>query len=134
MPGRRCAHNLNYWRYGDFLGLGAGAHSKLTSSSGVRRWAQPRHPRSYGTRETDIERRVLEPGDLVFEFFLNRLRLREGFAPEDFELRTGLPWSAASGRVATAVEQGLLEADGHQWRTTALGWRFINDIQALFLP
>jgi oxygen-independent coproporphyrinogen-3 oxidase len=134
LPGRRCTHNLNYWRYGDFLGLGAGAHSKLSCSRGVRRWAQPRHPRSYGTREADIERRLLEPAELVFEFFLNRLRLREGFAPEDFELRTGLPWAAASRRVATAVEQGLLEADGHHFRTTELGWRFVNDIQALFLP
>jgi oxygen-independent coproporphyrinogen-3 oxidase len=133
-PGRRCVHNLNYWRYGDFLGLGAGAHSKVTSVGSVQRWAQQRHPRSYFARDAGVERRSLERGELVFEFFLNRLRLSEGFSPKEFEARTGLPWSAASQRVAAAVGRGLLEQNDGQLRTTELGRRFVNDIQAMFLP
>lgn len=135
-PGRRCAHNLNYWRYGDFLAVGAGAHGKLSDAQSgvVTRWSAPRQPRSFMGRERVFERRVLTSDDLVFEFFLNRLRLREGFSSEDFTGRTGLDWTVVSERIDVAVSKGLLACSGEQFSTTELGWRFVNDIQAMFLP
>ncbi|MDX1379539.1 MAG: radical SAM family heme chaperone HemW [Xanthomonadales bacterium] len=139
-PGRRCVHNLNYWRYGDFIGIGAGAHGKLTEAAADRVWrtARQRHPRRYldaaGGPEAVAERRALDAGERRFEFFLNRLRLSDHLRAQDFEARTGLPWSAAEGPVAEAEQRGLLDADDEGWRTTPLGRRFLNDLQGLFLP
>lgn len=131
-----CRHNLNYWRYGDFLGIGAGAHAKLTQAGGgtVRRMSKQRHPRAYMHGSRLAEDRVPAPGEVVFEFFLNQLRLRKGFRPATFTARTGLPWESVSGRVGEAMERGLLERRGGRIRPTELGWRFVNDIQAIFLP
>ena len=107
--GARCRHNLNYWRFGDYVGIGAGAHGKITASlpHGVERTEKPRQPRTYleqlggGTPGTGRigERKTVAAGDLPFEFVLNALRLNEGFALADFESRTGLD--------ASAVEPGL---------------------------
>ncbi len=138
--GRECAHNLNYWTYGDFLAIGAGAHGKITQAAEGRviRYAKHRHPRRYmqACENADwvAERRELTEQDLVFEYFLNRLRLREGFREDDFCGRTGLPWSAVETRVGEAIGKGLLERLGGRIRTTALGWNFVNDIQQMFLP
>jgi len=131
-----CRHNLNYWRYGDFLGIGAGAHAKLTDVAGghIRRMSKQRHPRIYLEGERLAENRIIDDAERVFEFFLNQLRLREGFSAQDFRARTGLNWDRVAPRVETAVEQGLLEARGERLVHTETGWKFINDIQAMFLP
>lgn len=139
-PGQACAHNLNYWRYGDFLGIGAGAHAKLTlpASDEIRRLSKLRHPTAYlgalqqgGWRAED---RTIHGEERIFEFFLNQLRLKQGVNLADFSPRTGLPRSVLEQPLARASERGLLEQAGDRLVATELGWRFINEIQALFLP
>jgi oxygen-independent coproporphyrinogen-3 oxidase len=138
-PGRECRHNLNYWTYGDFVGIGAGAHGKITlaAEQTVRRRIRLRHPAAWmkaAGRDRLAEDRALGPKDRVFEFFLNQLRLRQGVRLSEFEPRTGVPGSAVAGRVEDAIGRGLLVRDGDWLRPTDLGWRFNNDIQAIFLP
>jgi putative oxygen-independent coproporphyrinogen III oxidase len=139
-PDFQCRHNLNYWRYGDFLGIGAGAHGKITlpSEQAVRRRVRQRHPRSWmqGVWEGKgiIEDRALDPAERVFEFFLNQLRLREGVLKEQLEPRTGIAWNEVSARVSEAIEKGLLMDESGVLAPTGLGWRFSNEIQAIFLP
>ena len=139
--GARCRHNLNYWTHGDYLGIGAGAHGKLTdvTRDAVVRTERVRQPGLYLAARTHQQRvagtRVVEAADRAFEFFLNALRLVDGFEVEVFESRTGLRWSTVSGTVQRAVERGLLEprpAGG--WRPTTRGRLFLNDLQAMFLP
>ncbi|HEX9208822.1 MAG TPA: radical SAM family heme chaperone HemW [Steroidobacteraceae bacterium] len=139
--GRRCRHNLVYWQFGDYLGIGAGAHGKVTGQEGrgeIMRTVRVRHPAAYmsaaGRVARVAESRQVLPGELPFEFVLNALRLNEGFAVDDFERRTGQPASVLAQPLARALERGLLEGDGARWRPTALGRRFLNDLQALFLP
>ena len=134
--GHACGHNLNYWRYGDFLGIGAGAHAKLTDAGAgqIRRLSKQRHPRQYLSGERIAENRLIEGSERVFEFFLNRLRLREGLSPAEFSARTGLRWARVEDRVEQAVSKGLLKARSERLVHTDAGWRFINDIQAKFLP
>jgi oxygen-independent coproporphyrinogen-3 oxidase len=139
--GRRSRHNLNYWQFGDYLGIGAGAHGKLTSldeHGGIWRTTRVRQPREYLSRGADqriSERRLVPRSDVPFEFMLNGLRLIDGFDTATFESRTGLPFDAIAAGVAAAQRKGLLECDapGH-WRATAEGQRFLNDLQELFLP
>jgi len=139
-PGKHSRHNMNYWRYGDFLAIGAGAHGKITTAADgrVRRFAKHRHPKRYlqGLESGDwrAETRVLSDEELVFEFFLNQLRLKDGVAIDDFSVRTGLPWRVVESRVAEAVERGLLEIRQGRVNPTSLGWNFVNDIQQMFLP
>ena len=139
-PGLRCRHNLNYWRYGDFLGIGAGAHGKITlpSDGSIRRRVRRRHPKGWlkavAQDNALAEDRALEPGERIFEFFLNQLRLRDGVVKEQFETRTGLAWDAVSGRVKEALGKGLLRDGNGVLSPTDLGWRFVNETQALFLP
>jgi putative oxygen-independent coproporphyrinogen III oxidase len=136
----QCRHNMNYWTYGDFLAIGAGAHGKITTMADgcVRRYAKHRHPRQYmqGLDNGDwlAQSRILDEEDLVFEFFLNNLRLKQGFSMDDFSARTGLRWSTVESRVQQAVDKGLLEVWGTRVVTTGLGWKFVNDIQQMFLP
>jgi putative oxygen-independent coproporphyrinogen III oxidase len=135
-PDRECRHNLNYWMFGDYLGLGAGAHGKLSLLDGriLRRWRRRRPlgwlegPRLEGEHALDAEERL-------FEFMLNTLRLTDGFSLELFEARTGLAAAAALPGLERGRELGLLEsaAEG-AWRATAFGRRFLNDTQAVFLP
>ena len=138
--GFQCRHNLNYWRYGDFLGIGAGAHGKITlpSEQSVRRRVRQRHPRSWMKDVWEgggiIEDRVLDPAERVFEFFLNQLRLRDGVLKDQLEPRAGVAWSEVSARVGDAVEKGLLRDENGVLSPTDLGWRFSNEIQAIFLP
>jgi len=138
-PGRRCRHNENYWRYGDYLGVGAGAHGKLTDAPRdviERRWKR-RRPADYMADALDrLEgcRRVTAD-ERTFEFLLNALRLTEGFTEAEFTARTGLAATQVLARLNRACADGLLEspASGH-WRASAHGRRFLNDLQARFLP
>jgi len=140
-PVRECRHNLNYWHFGDYLGIGAGAHGKLTHplAGAVVRTVRVRNPGRYlaaPAPEARVEdTRRVGADDLAFEFFLNVLRLVDGFSAAGFELRTGLPWSSVAGSVASAESRGLLRADPpDRWAPTPLGRRFLNDLQAVFLP
>ena len=136
LPGRESRHNLNYWRFGDYLGLGAGAHGKITlpATGEIRRRIKTRHPKRYLAGETLAQDLAVSRADLAFEYFLNVLRLRDGFSLEAFEARTGLSRQDVSGPLDTALERGLLEVREGGFRPTDLGWRFSNDLQALFLP
>jgi putative oxygen-independent coproporphyrinogen III oxidase len=135
---RQCAHNLNYWRFGDYLGIGAGAHGKLTIGSSIVRTARVRQPREYllhPPAERAADRVRVDANDLPFEFMLNALRLIDGFDESSFEARTGLRFAAIAATIERAEQQKLLQAEGHaHWRPTEFGQRFLNDLQALFLP
>ena len=138
-PGRRCAHNLNYWRFGDYLGIGAGAHGKLSDSASgqVRRRWKSRHPRAYmetsGTSARIGGDEIVAAGELPFEYMLNALRLIDGVPLQDFSDRTGLPLTAISAQLRDAQQRGWLHHDPQQLHTTALGQRFLNDVIASFL-
>ncbi len=133
-------HNLNYWRYGDFLAIGAGAHGKITlpANNKILRYAKHRHPKRYlqGLKTGDwvAETRSLGAEDRVFEFFLNQLRLKNGVHIDDFSPRTGLDWQTVEQRVQKAIAAGLLEQLENRLKPTTLGWKFVNDIQQMFLP
>ena len=135
--GHRCAHNLNYWRFGDYLGIGAGAHGKLSFPHRILRQVRWREPRTYMARA--LEGRAVsnenEVGadDLPFEFMLGALRLREGFERRLFGERTGLPDRAVERGIAQGVERGLLEVAGDVVRPTVRGFDFLSDLQQLFL-
>ena len=138
-PGRQCAHNLNYWRFGDYLGIGAGAHGKLTLGAEqaiLRRW-KLKHPTAYlahaGSDAAIGGDERIGPERRPFDFMLNALRLNEGFALSLFEARTGLPRSAIAARLDAAVERGWLESDGERVVPTEFGRRFANDVIELFL-
>lgn len=135
--GQACRHNLNYWHFGDYLGIGAGAHGKLTLKDGqvTRRWKK-RHPKAWTTPDgTWVEgEAALDTDTLAFEFMLNALRLRAGFTESLFEAHTGLQFDQVQGKLAQAQARGLMENTDEHWQPSALGWRFLNDLQALFLP
>jgi oxygen-independent coproporphyrinogen-3 oxidase len=139
-PGQQSRHNLNYWRYGDFLAIGAGAHGKLTSPAdgSVWRYAKHRHPKRYlqglHTGSWKADEHFLNEEERVFEFFLNQLRLKHGVVINDFSARTGLAWERVESRVQEALDKGLLEVQKDRLKPTDLGWRFVNDIQQIFLP
>ena len=138
--GKECRHNRNYWEYGDFLGIGAGAHGKITlpAEGAIRRRIRRRHPEAWmaAVEEGDGLADVQDIGtsDRVFEFFLNQLRLRDGVLKSQFPPRTGLAWEQVAERVEQVVERGLMEDRGERLVPTESGWRFINEIQAVFLP
>ena len=136
-PGHRCFHNLNYWQFGDYLGIGAGAHSKLSFAHRIVRQVRWREPRLYidnalageaVTQETEVSR-----ADLPFEYMLNALRLRDGFKLQDFAEKTGLPVSALQTGLDEAERKGLIERDLTSLRPTERGFDFLNDLQSLFL-
>ncbi len=138
-PGRQSAHNLNYWRFGDYLGIGAGAHGKISSGAGehvLRRW-KLKHPQAYldsaGTAASFGGDDVIAPERLPFEYMLNLLRLHEGFSLRDFESRTGLPRSVLDAPLAEAVRRGWLQTENGHVQPTELGRRFTNDVVSLFL-
>jgi len=138
-PGRQCAHNLNYWQFGDYLGIGAGAHAKLTLGAEqkvLRRW-KLKHPAEYLARAGGAAAiggdDVLDPSRLPFDFMLNALRLNAGVPMAMFEARTGLPRASIAGRLAVARERGWIEPGEERLQPTELGLRFANDAIALFL-
>ena len=138
--GYRCRHNLAYWQFDDYLGIGAGAHGKFTAADGrIVRTARLRHPAAYLAARTPAdrlaERREVADRDLPFEFCLNALRLTDGFEVGHFSDRTGLAATVLAPPLATAAARGLIEEHGPGfWRPTALGRRFLNDLTAAFLP
>ena len=159
--GKRCRHNLNYWLFGDYFGIGAGAHGKLTLElpQGILRTVKPKQPREYqeqvrraaanaiaganpiagageraGAERAGVgERALIAVADLPFEFMLNALRLNEGFTADDYRRRTGLELAGVEGKLAEAEARGLLASQTDAWRPTELGRRFLNDLQASFL-
>lgn len=138
--GRECAHNLNYWRYGDYLGIGAGAHGKITlpAERAVKRRIRVRHPLSWMQAIAGggglAEDRLVTDEERSFEFFLNQLRLRRGVQKSQFEARTGLDWAFVSQRVDELLSRGLAVEEQGRLVPTELGWRFSNESQAIFLP
>ena len=134
-PGRQCRHNLNYWRFGDYVGIGAGAHGKITVDGAVIRTEKTRSPRVYlETGGRTGARNVVPTSELPFEFMLNTLRLTEGFRAADFERTTGLPVGVIHPSLAALEARGLIGSVGDWLRPTELGFRFLNDLQAAFLP
>ena len=136
LPGRRSRHNLNYWQFGDYLGLGAGAHGKLSFAERITRHERIRQPRDYlrAGGKTIVLQKEVPAGEVAFEFMLNALRLTEGFPLALFRERTGLPLAALEPALARAEEQGFIGRDWQRVRPTARGQRFLNEALALFLP
>ena len=136
-PGHSCFHNINYWQFGDYLGIGAGAHSKLSFAHHVVRHVRVREPQLYMqkategnavTSDTEVSR-----ADLPFEFMLNALRLKGGFKLQDFVEKTGLPLTAIAGGLDEAERKGLIERDLVHVKPTVRGFDFLNDLQQIFL-
>ena len=136
-PGHRCFHNTNYWQFGDYLGIGAGAHSKLSFAHRVVRQVRVREPKLYMqkalagdaiTQDAEVSR-----ADLPFEFMLNALRLKEGFKLQDFVEKTGLPLTAIANGLDEAERKGLIERDFVCVKPTVRGFDFLNDLQQIFL-
>lgn len=138
-PERQCSHNLNYWQFGDYLGLGAGAHSKISDAAqqSITRLAKQRHPQAYletaGMPAGVQTERVLTRADAGFEFMMNALRLNQGFAPALFTAHTGLPIQQLETPLRQAEERGLLEWTLEHIRPTEQGARFLDDLLALFI-
>ena len=135
--GHPCLHNLNYWQFGDYLGIGAGAHSKLSFAHRIVRQVRFREPKLYmdkalagGCIAQDNE---VSRAELPFEFMLNALRLKDGFELAQFSERTGLPMTAIQNALDEAQRKGLIERDLARVKATARGFDFLNDLQALFL-
>jgi len=136
-PGHQCSHNLNYWQFGDYLGIGAGAHSKLSFAHRVLRQVRYREPALYMqqalkgdpvTQNNEVSRQ-----ELPFEFMLNALRLRDGFVLADYVERTGLPMTSVQKALQEAEKRGLIGRDLHRVWPTVKGFDFLSDLQALFL-
>ena len=136
-PGRRCAHNLNYWNFGDYLGIGAGAHGKISSPNGIVREVRRKHPRDYlaAAAQNDFvqERKSVGSDELPFEFMMNALRLTEGFPSRQFEERTGLPLTVIQAQLIAAQRAGLLEITAEQIAPSERGRRFLNQLLLGFL-
>ena len=137
--GKTCRHNLNYWTFGDYLAVGAGAHGKLSDATGIHRYAKPANPQSYmqalESGEAAGTPTELSESELVFEFMLNALRLTEGFTPALFAARTGLGEAVLERAADNARSRDLIAVDrSGTWRPSALGRRFLNDLMAEFLP
>jgi putative oxygen-independent coproporphyrinogen III oxidase len=141
-PGARCRHNLNYWQFGDYLGIGAGAHGKRSRFEHgrllIERSVQPREPRRYlaslAAASPHLTTEAVPTAELPFEYLLNALRLNEGFEQSEFELRTGLAFAQVVDRLAHAQHLGLVECSATRWRASTQGFNFLNDLLAQFLP
>ena len=138
-PGARTKHNLNYWEFGDYIGIGPGAHGKISMHNQIIRTAKLRNPDTWmqkvleGQGQHIAETRSLQPADLPFEFMLNALRLKDGVPTHYYAERTGTDLSLMTAQIDAAVVKGLLDADPRYLKATELGWRYLNDLQALFL-
>jgi oxygen-independent coproporphyrinogen-3 oxidase len=137
-PGEECRHNLNYWRFGDYLGIGAGAHGKRSRARDgrflIERTSRTREPRRYLAEAGDpVSRREIPDRELPFEFMLNALRLRAGFSESEYEWRTGLSFTPLASLMAGLARRDLLVAAGTHWRATERGFAFLNDVLTEFL-
>ena len=135
---QECKHNLNYWRFGDYIGIGAGAHGKISYPAKITRQVRERHPQTYmQAMETKgnalIESREIAPKELPFEFMLNTLRLTDGVDTNTFSERTGLPLSVISKGLDAASKKGLLDENPSKLKATSLGLRYLNNLQEMFL-
>jgi oxygen-independent coproporphyrinogen-3 oxidase len=135
---QECKHNLNYWRFGDYIGIGAGAHGKISFPGKITRQVRERHPDTYMSAMEDkgnalIESKEIEAKDLPFEFMLNTLRLTDGVDTNTFSERTGLPLSVISKGLAEASKKGLLDENPSKLKASALGLRYLNNLQEVFL-
>ena len=135
---QECKHNLNYWRFGDYIGIGAGAHGKISFPGKITRQVRERHPETYMSAiENDgnalIEFKEIEAKDLPFEFMLNALRLTDGVDTNTFGERTGLPLSIISKGLDEASKKGLLDENPSKLKATELGLRYLNNLQEMFL-
>jgi putative oxygen-independent coproporphyrinogen III oxidase len=137
-PGQRARHNLNYWTFGDYIGIGAGAHAKISFRERITREQRERKPATYLRAALEssavAENRDVDESELPFEFMLNALRLVEGFPLDLFTARTGLPVTAITAELDRAQKEGLVERDHAHVRPTARGRRFLNDLMQRFLP
>jgi putative oxygen-independent coproporphyrinogen III oxidase len=137
-PNQRCRHNLNYWNFGDYLGIGAGAHGKLTSHTGAVRETRRKNPRDYlqaaARGEFALERRDIAAKELPFEFMLNALRLCEGFQIRLYPERTGLAIAGIQKQILAAQREGLLDVSSEKITPTKQGQRFLNALLRRFLP
>lgn len=135
--GQQCRHNLNYWRYGDYLGIGCGAHGKITlpTRNSILRTVKIKHPKGYMdmTRGYVDSREQVEPEDRPFEFFMNRFRLLEPCPKADFTAYTGLPLSHIESALNEAGQKGLLTISDSHWQITDKGARYLNDLLTLFI-
>jgi putative oxygen-independent coproporphyrinogen III oxidase len=136
--GYRCQHNLNYWQFGDYIGIGAGAHGKISAHNQIARQTNERHPEAYMDKIFNqghalIEERLLDKDDLPFEYMLNVLRLVDGVPTHQFKERTGLDIAAINGMMEEALKKGLLNEDPRTIRASGLGLQYLNDLQMLFL-
>lgn len=137
-PGSQCQHNLNYWSFGDYLGIGAGAHGKISSAYQILRTVKERHPQTYlqtvySASKGLIESREVQRDELPFEFMLNALRLIDGVPSQSFIDRTGLTLESILSKVDLAVQKGLLENQLTWLKATPHGLQFLNDLQEIFL-
>jgi len=137
-PGMECKHNLNYWRFGDYIGIGPGAHGKISFPDKITRQVRERHPETYmQNMETKgnalVESKEVPMNDLPFEFMLNALRLTDGVATNTFTERTGLPLNVISKGLDEASKKGLLDPDPLSLKATPLGLRYLNNVQEIFL-
>jgi oxygen-independent coproporphyrinogen-3 oxidase len=137
-PGYRCVHNLNYWTFGDYLGLGAGAHSKLSAAHRIERQMRYKQPEAYmkamQAGNAIQEQHEVVAAELPFEFMMNALRLCEGIPVNLFEQRTGLSFAVLTTRLQQAEQRGLMARDFQWLKPTPLGQRFLNDLLQIFLP
>lgn len=133
--GQFSAHNMNYWLFGDYLGIGAGAHGKITTKDGVYRTRKQRQPKDYLDENKPFlaERISIDKKSLSFEFMLNALRLEQPASFEMYTARTGLPISHIMSKLQFAYDKGLIKLTNKDWQITSFGRRFTNDIQSLFL-
>ncbi len=140
-PGFQCQHNLNYWRFGDYLGIGCGAHGKLSFSDGrIIRTTKIKHPRGYLAAYQNMVKPYLDHEQLVadqdrpFEFFMNRFRLLEACPKQDFVSTTGLPLQTIQPTIDWALNKGYLQQTETHWQITEQGKLFLNDLLAAFMP
>lgn len=135
-PGYQCFHNLNYWSFGDYIGIGAGAHGKVTSSNGqIERHFKQRNPKAYLDKEKPFihQQQTISHADLIFEFFLNHCRLNQKISLDLFEQRTFLSKEQIQSQIAMACQKGFIKKQGIDLEITPLGRRFTNDLMAIFL-
>lgn len=138
-PSYQAEHNRNYWEFGDYLGIGPGAHSKLSFPDRILRQSRLRSPQNWmeqvvlGQAGHLAEHKIVDTADLPFEFMLNALRLRDGVPADYFEDRTGQPLTKIVPTIRKAIEKGLIDPHPSRIRTTDLGWRFLTDVQEMFL-